>query len=534
MVTELVALFVGTFVSEDLACTAAGALSAHGELPIIAATAACAAGIYVGDLGLWLVGRLLGGRVLARPRVRGVLPMARTEQFADWFDEHAAVTILGSRFAPGTRLPLYLAAGAAGSSFAVFARWTLLAVGIWAPLLVLTTAFIGEQVRIRIGGWFTWSAYVAGAGVIAVLILCRIVRRFWSRRVRQYATATISRIWRWEFWPMWLFYAPVGIWIVGLAIRYGGFRTITAANPGIADGGVVGESKFDILQRLPREWTIPSILLNEGTLDARLQKLRTTSEMEGWSAAVVLKPDTGQRGTGVRLVTTSEEATEYLTHMTAPVVAQPYHPGPFEAGVFYYRRPHWTTGKILAITDKHFPAVVGDGRASLEDLIWAHERYRMQARTFLTRLGARRREVPARGMRVRLGIAGNHAQGAMFTDGSWMWTAALEARIDAIARAYPGFFIGRFDVRYADREAFMAGHDLAIVELNGATAECTNIYDPAVGLLSAYRTLFRQWHLVFVIGAANRQNGRSASTTRRLLALVQSHLRASTPFPISD
>ena len=44
-------------------------------------------------------------------------------------------------------------------------------------------------------------------------------------------------------------------------------------------------------------------------------------------------------------------------------------------------------GRILSITDKHFPVVTGDGRSTLEDLVWAHARYRMQASTFLDRLG---------------------------------------------------------------------------------------------------------------------------------------------------
>ena len=86
-------------------------------------------------------------------------------------------------------------------------------------------------------------------------------------------------------------------------------------------------------------------------------------------------------------------------------------------------------------------------------------------------------------------------------------TPALERRIDEIARAYPGFYIGRFDIRYTDVEAFKAGQDLAIVELNGATGESTNIYDPDGSLLRAYRLLFRQWALVFTIGAANRAAG---------------------------
>ena len=186
------------------------------------------------------------------------------------------------------------------------------------------------------------------------------------------------------------------------------------------------------------------------------------------------------------------------------------------------------------MTDQHFPVVRGDGVSTIEDLVWAHDRYRMQADVFLTRLGDRRREVPANGERIRLAIAGNHAQGTMFTDGRSLMTAALEARIDSIAQQFEGFFIGRFDVRYRNRAAFMAGHDLAIVELNGATAECTNIYDPESSLRSAYRQLFKQWSLVFMIGAANRQRGRKGSSIDRLLSLVRRHFSTPSPFPVSD
>lgn len=332
---------------------------------------------------------------------------------------------------------------------------------------------------------------------------------------------------------MWLFYSPVFLWTAWLALRHGGFRTITAANPGMPDGGVVGESKFVILSRLPADWTIPSALVAAGPPASRSDALLAVMSSRRWSFPLVLKPDVGQRGAGVKVVRSLAEAGAYLSRELAAVLAQPLHPGPFEAGVFYYRMPGGR-GRILAITDKHFPAVVGDGRSTIEDLVWAHPRYRMQAATFIKRLGVRRHALPASLERVPLGLAGNHAQGAMFTDGHTLATPALEARIDAIARAFEGFYIGRFDIRYRDRDSFAAGRDLAIVELNGATAECTNIYDPAHSLLFAYATLARQWRLVFAIGAANRRAGRPATTTRRLAGLVRLHLLARNPFPVSD
>jgi hypothetical protein len=75
---------------------------------------------------------------------------------------------------------------------------------------------------------------------------------------------------------------------------------------------------------------------------------------------------------------------------------------------------------------------------------------------------------------------------------------------------------------------------LAIVELNGVTSESTNIYDPDSTLLHAYGQLFRQWSLIFKIGAANRADGAPVSSVRRLLALTRAHLTTPVPCPLSD
>src|SRR5207237_2668846 len=94
-----------------------------------------------------------------------------------------------------------------------------------------------------------------------------------------------------------------------------------------------------------------------------------------------------------------------------------------------------------------------------------------------------------------------------------------------IARRFPGFFIGRFDVRYPDVAMFQAGRGLAVVELNGVTSESTNIYDPSWSLMSAYRTLYRQWALLYRIGAANRQRGHAPTGVLALLRLVFDYYR---------
>jgi hypothetical protein len=253
-----------------------------------------------------------------------------------------------------------------------------------------------------------------------------------------------------------------------------------------------------------------------------------------WSFPVVLKPDVGQRGVGVRRAQCVEDLEAYCKREAGSILVQPYHPGPFEAGIFYYRLPGEARGRILSITDKHFPVLIGDGRSTVEALVRAHPRYRLQASTFLTRHSHSLDRVLAPGERMQLAIAGNHAQGTLFRDGAHLWTPVLERRIDEIAQSYPGFFVGRFDVRYSDVDCLRAGDGLAIVELNGATAESTDIYDPNRSLLSAYRQLFKQWSIVFTIGAANRGLGAPVTPTRRLASLLHAHLMLKPTFALSD
>jgi hypothetical protein len=347
-------------------------------------------------------------------------------------------------------------------------------------------------------------------------------------------TVATERWRRWEFWPTWATYAPLVPWIAWLALRHGGPGTVAAANPGLADGGLVGESKFDILSALPPEWVVASARIDPGPIETRLRAVAAFVELPEVAFPLVLKPDVGQRGMGVRKVHSLEEALDYLHVVRDTVVAQPWHPGPGEAGVFYYRHPSDARGRILSITDKVFPRVVGDGVRTIEALVRAHPRLSRQWRVFRARHQRSIGRIPARGETVPLGEVGNHCQGTLFRDGHALWSEALEARIDAIARQVPGFFIGRFDVRYTSREGFVAGEDLAILELNGVTAEPTDVYDPDRTLWSSYRALFEQWRLVFAIGAANRRKGHVGVSVGRLIGLGMQHLRDGRRFPVSS
>jgi hypothetical protein len=202
--------------------------------------------------------------------------------------------------------------------------------------------------------------------------------------------------------------------------------------------------------------------------------------------------------------------------------------------VFYYRFPHEERGRIFAITEKIFPVVLGDGKSTVTELIQREPRARLMAKTYLRRFAARRFEVLAAGEVLKLVESGNHAQGCIFRDGAHLGTPELAACLDEISRKLNGFFIGRYDIRYASEADLRAGRNFQIVELNGAAAEATNIYDARCSLLTAYRTLFRQWDLVFAIGAANRTLGTTPMSVWQGWLAWRSFAKLAAHYPTAD
>ena len=342
---------------------------------------------------------------------------------------------------------------------------------------------------------------------------------------RRHIVGRARRIARWEFWPAWAFYPPVIAYVLYLGVKHRSFTLFTAANPSIPDGGFVGESKYAILQELEPSYALPkTMLLPAGSIEDRCASLEHFMYAHRLNFPIVLKPDTGQRGSGVEIVHSAEQARDYLHGSPIPVIAQEYVAG-VEFGIFYYRIPGELRGRIFSITEKRMPVVIGDGKRTVEELILADERAVCMAAFYLRKNAHQVSRVPHRGERVQLVDIGTHCRGAIFLDGSGSITPALEDAIDRIARHFEGFYFGRFDIRAASFQDLMAGRNLKVLELNGVTSEATHIYDPRISLLAAYRTLLRQWRLAFEIGGRNCERGVRPSSVRRLFRAVQDYRR---------
>jgi hypothetical protein len=322
-----------------------------------------------------------------------------------------------------------------------------------------------------------------------------------------------------------MIYLPLTPFIMWYAFRNGGIAVCTACNPSIPMGGLVGESKADILSLLPPDTVIPFHKLERTPIEERVLALLQHMNSRQWEWPIVLKPDEGCRGRGVSLIYTLDQARQYLIAHPEPVLMQAYHPGPLEAGIFYARQPGDIRGRIISITSKQFPEVVGDGVSTVKELIWSHPRHRAQAMVHMEYLGSTVNYVPFKNKSFALGFAGNHSRGTMFLDGSELLTPELEAAFDRISLQTQGFCFGRFDVRYASDEELKLGSGFAIVELNGLTSESTNIYDPSTSFFKGQRVLRNQWKTAYAIGAANCALGAQCSHLSTIVQALVMHIR---------
>ncbi|MCE9616225.1 MAG: VTT domain-containing protein [Lentisphaerae bacterium] len=519
---------VGTLISEDLTCITAGLLVAHGAIGFVPAMLATLAGIFVGDVLLYLAGWYFGPWVLRSRFSRRLIKPQRIEASEEWFQRRGPVVILISRFVPGSRLPVYVASGMLRLPLRRVAPYFALAGVLWTPALVGLATVIGEHAIDYLHAYGRATRWAVAALALAIWFAVRLVMPLCSSRGRRLLLGRFKRICRWEFWPMWAVYPPVIAYLGYLACKFRSLTVFTAANPGIPAGGFIGEPKADILGRLTHAGGAVAcfrLIVPDGGPGAMMAKFQAARGDLGLAYPVVLKPDAGQRGEGVAIVRTDAQAAAYFGRKPGRTLLQAYAPGQ-EFGVFYYRYPHEPHGHIYSVTEKRIPFVVGDGRRKLADLILRDDRAVCMAEFYLNRNRERLDVVIPDGEAVPLADIGNHCRGAVFLNGDWVVTPAFEAEIDRISRGFEGFFFGRYDIRTPDVAAMQQGRDFKIVELNGVTSEATHIYDPGHSIWYAYGVLMRQWRIAFEIGAQNRARGAPCVSALALWRMVRTFKRA--------
>ena len=264
--------------------------------------------------------------------------------------------------------------------------------------------------------------------------------------------------------PKAVFVTPMVLHWLWLALRYRSVSLPSAANPAVALGGLVGESKIAYFEQVPppqQKWLARAGAVAPGP-DAPARARRVMADL-GLDFPVIAKPDIGWCGFGVRRLDDQAALDAYVAAYPAgeTLLLQEYVDLAGEAGLFYLRWPGETRGRLRSLTVR--TPVPGA-------TVWSH------------RMGGR------------------------YRDRSDALTPQLEQAVDAIARAMPDFHVGRFDVRYTTLDALGRG-EFKVLEINGAGSEAIEFFGEDVPFFDSYRGVLGKNAILFALGAQNRARG---------------------------
>jgi len=135
-------IFFATFIYEDGATLLAATLSAGGSLDPRIGLLATFLGIWVGDMGLYGLGSSFGRRTAQSRWLQKYLRPESLAKAEGWFARHGSLALVMSRAIPGSRLPLYLAAGALRLPVRLFAKTTAVCSAVWVSAIFAIWRFI--------------------------------------------------------------------------------------------------------------------------------------------------------------------------------------------------------------------------------------------------------------------------------------------------------------------------------------------------------------------------------------------------------
>jgi len=169
------AIIVGTFILEDAATLLAAMQVASGAIALPVALAALYAGIVLGDLGLYGLGRAS----VANRWARRLVPKQRRDLGRDWVSGRMLPIVLVSRFVPGLRLPTYTTLGFLKAPVVKFAAAAIMATLLWTSGLFFISLKLGTLMMRYLGVW-RW----AGLVVFGLLLIAtgRIAARLYNKR----------------------------------------------------------------------------------------------------------------------------------------------------------------------------------------------------------------------------------------------------------------------------------------------------------------------------------------------------------------
>jgi D-alanine-D-alanine ligase-like ATP-grasp enzyme len=306
-----------------------------------------------------------------------------------------------------------------------------------------------------------------------------------------------------EFWNTHLFHLPIYLYWFCLSIKARSFFFFSASNPGIETGGMLGESKIKIMQKINARFLPKSIYYS--TVPSSTRVLDDLFEEE-ISFPFIVKPDIGQGGWLIQKIHCLSELQRFLSKIRMPFILQEFVDHPLEIGLLYYRMPGREHGTISSVVVKELLHVIGNGHSTVMELIKQYPRAEKQLKKLVLNSRIPFHTVPPKGEKVVLSFMANHSFGTVFRNFNHIVDEELTTVFDGLCKSIDGFYFGRFDLRCESLDALKNGN-FKILELNGAGSEPLHIFDPSEKVKNAYTCALQHWDIIYEISVLNKKAG---------------------------
>ncbi len=330
------------------------------------------------------------------------------------------------------------------------------------------------------------------------------------------------RLKSWEYWPLYIFNIPVlGIWLWN-AIRARDLFFFTLTNPGIATGGMFGESKSKILHHIPARFKPGTVLIPSSASAMEAEDLLTAA---GLSFPLIAKPEVGERGWLIEKIHTIAQLHIYRAYHPIDTILQAYVDLPVELSIMVYRMPDGSHSHVTSVCEKHFLQIRGDGQRSIGELILSDDRATLQFEKLVTRWGHRWYDILSDGEILILEHVGNHCRGTMFLNRNERIDEAITRTMVSMLACMPEVWYGRFDMRVESWEALLKGRGIQVMEFNGTGSDPAHIFQPGYPLMLAYKDMAWHWGLMRRIARLNRQQGYRRARMKDILSALILYFR---------
>lgn len=530
----LLVIIVCTFVAEDPTCLACGLLVSQGVIDFTSAALACTAGIFIGDMVLYALGRTLGRDALHYAPLKWIVKEHQIDQMAGWFSSpRGMLVIVSSRFIPASRVPTFITAGLLRLSLPRLGALLFTAALVWTPVLMWLGYTFGPPFMEQFPHYKKYAAWIIIGSLAGIWFLTHWVLPALTWRGRRELVMKFRRLTRPTLWSNAFLYLPIRLGILLTSVRLWSLTAFASANPGFGRmGGFIGDEKSALLEHFesdPR--TCPTLrLLAEDSNEARVASARAFAGKHGF--ALILKPEIAEDGAGLRIIQGDEALVAALQNCTEDWVLQPRLPGR-EFEVVWRRAPGSANGLLMAVVEKRNVTVVGNGTRALEELIHADDIAINRAELYLHLHSRHLTEIPAAGESVILNPTGSYAHGADCVYRPELVTDALRDSVTAYCRQFPGLHYARLDLRAVDEDELSAGK-FRVTEIGGCCHVSSVVRDTSLGVWNAYPIVWRQVRLCLQAGADNLRLGvRPVPLTFVLTRWSQARSRSDT-FAIVD